>query len=67
MSYYRVVFRKNEILSCFPTSQRTYINEDNVIYESADMNTLTIALVKAANDREAINIAMKMLKEKKQK
>jgi len=63
MSFYRVVISKNEIISCFPTTQTTYVNEVNVMYES-DINLLTFALIKAENDREAITIAQRMLRER---
>jgi hypothetical protein len=64
MSFFRVVIRQNEILSCFPTTQTTFINEDNVLYES-DINKLTFALVKAESDHEAIQIAERMLNDRR--
>ena len=63
MSFFRVVIRHNEIISCFPTTQTTYVNEVNVMYES-DINLLTFALIKAENDHEAMNIAHRMLRER---
>lgn len=63
MSFYRVVIRQNEIISCFPTTQTTYVNEVNVMYES-DINRLTFALIKAENERDAITTAQRMLREK---
>jgi hypothetical protein len=58
------VFRQNEILSCFPTTQPIYINEQEVVYES-EVNKLTFALVKADNDKEAIKLAERMVRDKK--
>ena len=66
MSFYRVVFRQNEVLSCFPTVQTTYINENDVVYES-EVNKLTFALVKAENDKEAIRLAERMIRDHKRK
>ena len=63
MSFYRVVISQNEIISCFPTTQTTYVNEVNVMYES-DINRLTFALIKAENEREAMSTAQRMLREK---
>lgn len=64
MSYYRVVFRQDEVLSCFPTTQQMYVNESNVVYEN-EIAQLTFALVKAANDRDAIDIAKRMVSEQR--
>ncbi|MBL7682721.1 MAG: hypothetical protein JNK00_05135 [Flavipsychrobacter sp.] len=66
MSYYRVVFRQDEVLSCFPTTQQMYVNEENVVYEN-EIAQLTFALVKAANDKEAIDIATKMVRLQREK
>lgn len=66
MSYYRVVFRQDEVLSCFPTTQQMYVNEENVVYEN-EIAQLTFALVKAANDREAIDVATKMVRLQREK
>jgi K+-transporting ATPase A subunit len=66
MSYYRVVFRQDEVLSCFPTTQQTYVNESNVVYEN-EIAQLTFALVKAASDADAIAIATRMVREQRQK
>lgn len=64
MSYYRVVFRQDEVLSCFLTTQQMYVNEENVVYEN-EIAQLTFALVKAANDRDAIAIATRMVHEQR--
>lgn len=64
MSYYRVVFRQDEVLSRFPTTQQMYVNESNVVYEN-ELAQLTFALVKAANDRDAIDIAKRMVSEQR--
>lgn len=66
MSYYRVVFRQDEVLSCFPTTQQMYVNEENVVYEN-EIAQLTFALVKAANDKEAIDVATKMVRLQREK
>lgn len=66
MSYYRVVFRQDEVLSCFPTTQQMYVNEENVVYEN-EIAQLTFALVKAANDKEAIDIATRMVRLQREK
>ncbi|MBS1771382.1 MAG: hypothetical protein JST82_00890 [Bacteroidetes bacterium] len=60
MHSYRVVFRENVVLSCFPTTQHVYINESNVIYH-ADNSNLSFALVKASSDKEAVAMATELL------
>ncbi|OSZ79200.1 hypothetical protein CAP35_13370 [Chitinophagaceae bacterium IBVUCB1] len=66
MSYYRVVFRQNEVLSCFPTTQHMYVNAENVVYEN-EIAQLTFALVRAASDSDAIAIATRMVQEQREK
>jgi len=41
-----------------------YVNESNVVYEN-EIAQLTFALVKAANDRDAIDIAKRMVTEQR--
>jgi hypothetical protein len=41
-----------------------YVNESNVVYEN-ELAQLTFALVKAANDRDAIDIAKRMVNEQR--
>ena len=60
MSYYRVVFREDELLSCIPTAHGAYIYESEMVYVSEE-SKLSFALVKANDDREAVRIAEEMI------
>lgn len=61
MSCYRIVFRQNELLSCYPTTQQLNIGEDGRIYNS-EFSDLMFALVRAENDQQAIKMATELMK-----